>query len=140
VTNVVTFGRRPVPEQRLAVAERLLSFFNEKADTSYGSFTGSGKPSESLKRIIGALTDHPNLDEGEAERIIAWRLSEPFWDGKPDTGVVFGPGVFEKNRESARAPQRRDRPATSREIVDAQRRFDAEKQARQAARADVEAS
>lgn len=99
--NVVTFGKRTVPSARLALAESLLTYFNEKASTSYGPFTGTGKPSESLKRILGRLTEAPDVDEDEARRIIDRRFAKPFWDGKPSVGVVFGPGVFDVNRENA---------------------------------------
>lgn len=99
--SVVTFGRKAVPKARLALAESLLAYFNERAGTNYGPFTGTGKPSDVLKRIIGCLTENPNLDEAEARRVIDWRLANPYWQGAAQVGVVFGPGAIAGNRASA---------------------------------------
>lgn len=113
--NVVMFDRRRVPAPRLELAERILAEFNQQAGTGYSAYTGRGRPSEDLKRIISALTDaQPPLDFDEAQRVIAWRLRDPFWEGRPHTGVVFGPKVFAANRESA--GRGKSNGATSREI------------------------
>ncbi|HEV2125883.1 MAG TPA: hypothetical protein VGW38_24260, partial [Chloroflexota bacterium] len=68
--KVVTFDRRPVPRHRLETSERLLYAFNARAGTDYGAYTGDGKPSESLRRIIGALTRHPNVSAEQWEAAI----------------------------------------------------------------------
>lgn len=99
--NVVMFRRRKVGTEQLDLAKALLAEFNTQASTNYGPFTGQGKPSDGLQRILGAVVDHPNLTLDEGRRIITWRLSHPFWDGAPTPGVVFGPNVFEGNRASA---------------------------------------
>lgn len=121
--TVVTFDRRPVPTERLALAERLLDEFNRQAGTSYSAFTGRGRPSEDLRRIIGALTDAtPPLDFDEAQRMIAARLANPFWEGRPHTGVVFGPKVFASNRESAAGPNGTTRSTETAALAAALRR------------------
>lgn len=97
----VRFDGKPVPHDRLAMAQRLLDAFNEMAGTGYGGLTGRGQPSESLKRIIGALTDQPDVDETRWRAAVRWQLAHPFWEGKPDTGVVFGPKVVAKALESS---------------------------------------
>lgn len=102
----VTFARKPVPKATLELAEQLLDEFNTKAGTHYGAYTAQGQPSEDLRRILGALIGAtPPLTFDEGQRIIRWRLAAPerFWQGKPHTGVVFGPGVFSSNRENATA-------------------------------------
>jgi hypothetical protein len=100
--KVVKFDRKPVPTGRLELAQRLLADFNEQAGTSYGAFTGTDKPSDSLKRIIGALTQRPDVTEQQAHDAIAWQLDHPFWDGPAHTGVVFGPGVWDKALEATK--------------------------------------
>lgn len=106
--RVVTFARRPVPADRLALAERLLTAFNKQAGTGHGAFTGRGNPSESLKRILSALADHPDVTEEQWNAAIAWRFKEPWWSGRPDTGVVFGPKAVGACLESAAASLRVD--------------------------------
>lgn len=101
--EVVTFERRPVTPDRLALARRLLDEFNGAASTDYGAFTAQGKPSESLKRIIGALTRSADLTFEDGAAAIRWRLANPFWEGKAHPGVVFGPGVFDQAQQSAAA-------------------------------------
>lgn len=102
VERIVRFDGKTVPRQRLELAEAILGEFNRQAGTGYGAYTGRGHPSEDLKRIIGALTDaRPPVTFDEAKRIIAWALKNPFWEGRPSAGVVFGPKVFPATRESA---------------------------------------
>jgi hypothetical protein len=101
--EVVTFERRPVAPDRLALARRLLDEFNGAAGTDYGAFTAQGKPSESLKRIIGALTRSGDVTFEDGAAAIRWRLANPFWEGKAHPGVVFGPGVFDQAQQSAAA-------------------------------------
>jgi hypothetical protein len=104
--KLLTFGKAKVSDEQRILAEAILHEFNQQAGTGYGAYRGDGKPSEDLKRILGALRDaDPPLTLAEAGRVIRWRLAHPFggrWEGKPHTGVVFGPSVFAANRESAR--------------------------------------
>lgn len=101
---VVRFDGKPVPAPRLELATAILTDFNAQAGTSYKPLTGRGRPSEDLKRILGALVDaDPPLTLDEAKRITNVRLRTPFWTGKPSPGVVFGPKIFAANREAATA-------------------------------------
>lgn len=119
--RVFTFRRRPVNADQRTLAEAILADFNEQARTGYGAYTATGAPSEDLKRILGAIADAtPPLALDEAARITKWRLTHPFWQGRPHTGVVFGPNVFASNRESARAPS--GGALSSREIGEALKR------------------
>lgn len=97
--SAVKFDRKVVPADVLETATSILDDFNRQAGTGYGAFTGSGQPSEALKRILGALRDHPSLDAPKAARIVTLALGRPFWEGKPQPGVVFGPGVVAKHLE-----------------------------------------
>lgn len=93
----VRFAGKAVPKQRVTLATELLTVFNAEAGTRYGAWTASGKPSENLKRIIGALTNHPDVEPATAAAAIRYELRrpDPYWD-VPHTGVVFGPKAFER--------------------------------------------
>jgi hypothetical protein len=96
----VTYNRRKVPGHRVALAENVLSSFNERAGTHYGAWTGTGKPSASLREIIGALTEWPEKlpDHQTCSQLIKKVfLAKPWWTGTPSVGVVFGPNVIERN-------------------------------------------
>lgn len=97
--GAVRFDRKVVPAEVLSTATAILDDFNRQAGTGYGALTGQGQPSEALKRILGALRDHPTLDQAKASRIVTIALGRPFWEGKPQPGVVFGPGVVAKHLE-----------------------------------------
>lgn len=114
--RLIAFRRRPVPDDVRTLAEAILADFNQQAGTNYGAYTGEQRPSEDLKRILGAVSDAtPPLTLAEAARITRWRLQHPFWTGRPHTGVVYGPNVFPSNRESAASPT--SNTPTSRELA-----------------------
>lgn len=94
----VTYKRKVVPEARVTLATVVLSHFNAQACTDYGPWTGTGVPSDSLTRIIGALTAWPEKLTGSyCRELIEHTLRSPWWDGAPTVGVVFGPGAIEGN-------------------------------------------
>lgn len=99
--GVVRFERKVVPKQRLDAALKLLDAFNAKAGTDYGAFRGDGRPSENLQRIIGALTRNPDVAYDRALAAIQWQLANPYWQGAPSTGNVFGANVFDRALASA---------------------------------------
>lgn len=116
--RLIAFRRRPVSDDVRTLAEAILADFNQQAGTNYSAYTAEGRPSEDLKRILGAISDAtPPLALAEAARITHWRLTapKPFWTGRPHTGVVFGPNVFPSNRESAISPT--SNTPTSRELA-----------------------
>lgn len=97
--SVVKFNRKPVPPARLALAVTILNDFNAQAGTTFTAYRGDGSPSDSLTRIIGALTHFPDrLDADTAHRLTATALKSRWWGNSPAAvGVVFGPGVIEQN-------------------------------------------
>lgn len=96
----VMFDRKQVPKARLELAHLLLDAFNDKAGTAYKPFDGRDRPTEDFKRIIGALTSHEaTYEQGVAAINVAF--ADPYWTGKPGTGVVFGPNVWAKHLENA---------------------------------------
>ncbi len=113
------FRRRPVPEARLELALRLLEAFNEAMGTRLAPLRRSGKPSESLSRILGALSDaDPPLTEAEGLAAIQAAAAAPWWDGSPGTGVVFSPRALPAARERAAGRGRqRARPQTTSELL-----------------------
>lgn len=101
------FQGRVVPQPRLVVAYDLLREFNRQAGTSYKPHDTAGAPSESLKRILGALQAHAEITADLGGRMIAAAFRDPFWkDTTPHPGVVFGPGVVERNLQAASAAGR----------------------------------
>lgn len=105
-----TFGGKPVPDARLDLAQRLLEFFNQAARTRLAPFTGQKRPSDALQRILGALTDWPDVTEDEWAAVIRYGLANPFWDGPAQPGNVIGKRVVQRNLDHVR---RRAAPAVS---------------------------
>jgi hypothetical protein len=95
-------GRR-VPPLLVEDAMRALEHFNAQTGRSCQPFTGRGKPSESLSRIIGAMLDYPAV-RIEWRRMIDRCLADPWWDGPASTGCIFGPRVVEASLARAQTP------------------------------------
>lgn len=93
------FGGRPVSEKTRAVAIGILDEFNQVAGTSYKPLDGRDLPTDSLRRIFGALLAHPEITLDRGKRMISVAFADPYWTGKPTLGVVFGPGVVERYLE-----------------------------------------
>lgn len=107
--KVARFNGKPVPPVRQALAEHVLADFNAQVGTSFGAWTADSHASDSLTRIIGALTRWPDeLTADYCHRLIAATLREQWWDGPATVGVVFGPKVIERNmaRLAAAGPRR----------------------------------
>lgn len=99
----VKHGRKVVPPTLVTDAMRALAYFNERTGRKCEPFTGRGKPSESLSRIIGAMLDWPAV-RIEWRRMIDRSLVDPWWDGPASTGCIFGPKVVEQSLARAAAP------------------------------------
>jgi hypothetical protein len=98
----VRHGRKVVPPLLVEDAMRALEHFNAQTGRACQPFTGRGKPSESLSRMIGAMLDYPAV-RIEWRRMIDRCLADPWWDGPASTGCIFGPKVVEESL--ARATQ-----------------------------------
>jgi hypothetical protein len=101
----VKYGRKAVPPLLVEDAMRALEHFNAQAGRNCQPFTGRGKPSESLSRIIGAMLDYPAV-RIEWRRMIDRCLADPWWDGPASTGCIFGPKVVEESLARATQEQR----------------------------------
>jgi hypothetical protein len=98
---IVKHGGRPVPTERLERCEAILAAFNEAAGTSYSPYTGQGKPSDGLSRIITAVSNHPAITLEVGEQMIRTQLADPYWGAStPAPGNVFGPKVVERNLQA----------------------------------------
>lgn len=92
-----SYFRRKVPTWACARSLRLLVEYNLQAGQRLGAFRHNGQPSEALKRITGAVLDHPDVDDVQWAEVVARTLAAPWWDGPPSVGCVFGPGVVDRN-------------------------------------------
>lgn len=96
--ETVKFNGRTVPRDRVTVATKILEDFNDREGTSYQPFTGSGKPSEPFKRVLGAIIDRPHIGVELGVRINEVCLAaDRFWEGPAQPGNVWGPGVVDRN-------------------------------------------
>lgn len=101
----VRWRGRQVPQPTIELAIGILDAFNAAAGTNYRPLDGQGKPSGNLSRILGALDADDRIDLPAASQMIRVAFARRFWQGRPQTGVVFGPGVREGLLEEALNPQ-----------------------------------
>lgn len=106
----VRFAGRPVPAPALRTAGGLLAHFNAAMGTAYRPLTASGKPSENLKRILGAVLEH-DIELELGRRMIEAAAARPWWRAHPGTGVVFGPNVVERSMTAAQMGAPLEAPA-----------------------------
>jgi len=124
-------GGKPVSAERWHLTRAVLGLYNAATGSHLGAVTGSGDPSESAKRIYGVVTAWPQLTLEDHERIIEVTLREPWWEGAPSVGVIYGPRVFERNLERSSATNGRGRTvrlAHSRSDISAYGRIDIEEE------------
>jgi len=103
----IRFGGKAVTDAGVELAVAVVEAFNRAAGTSYRPFTDAGKPSENLKRVLGAILGDQRITAEVAERMIQQTLGQAdrYWLPKtPHLGHVFSPGVVEGNLEQALRP------------------------------------
>jgi hypothetical protein len=105
----VTHRGQPVPDSLVNDAASVLGYFNERTSSRLQPFTAQGQPSESLRRIIGAMVTYPEV-RVMARRMIDRQLADPWWKGRPTVGAIFGPAVVQQSIEAAQRA-RNGRPA-----------------------------
>lgn len=88
---------KPVPEKTARLAVKALDHYVDRSGQSVQRWNPDGSPSEGLKRIIGALVAHPDVEGPQWRETIDAVLAAPWWEGPPSIGVVFGPKVVEQN-------------------------------------------
>lgn len=97
------FDGKPIDRDLLAAAEKALDWYSQRTGQTPTAFNRHGQPAESLKRIIGAMADHPSL-RTNFRRVIDATLEAPWWDGPASVGVIFGPNAIDKSIARASSP------------------------------------
>lgn len=114
-TTSETTGRERAPASRLkfngkaladdvaAPALAALVGWNERTGQTNKPTKASGKLTDAMSRIVGAMLDYPEV-RTLWPVMIDRALTRPWWDGEPTTGVVFGGKAVEGAIQQARAP------------------------------------
>lgn len=102
--EALRFRGKPVPAKVAAAATLALAEWSGRTGQALKPVKASGKPTDGLSRIIGAMLDYPEVVE-LWPKMIDVALRAPWWqDGAPGTGVVFGPNVVERYVQQAQRP------------------------------------
>lgn len=108
-----SFGKKKVPLEARATALACFEAYVVASGQRMRAFTSSGGPSDALKRITGAVLDHPDVSTERWGEVVRDTLASPWWSGPPSVGVVFGPAVVEKNlARPAGKPDATGKPST----------------------------
>jgi hypothetical protein len=100
----VKFNGKRVPDEVAAQAMKAVETWASKTDQTLRGFTRTGKQTDSLTRVVGAMLDYPEVLE-LWPTMIDRALERPWWsEPDPGVGVVFGPTVVEKSINHARRP------------------------------------
>jgi DNA-binding transcriptional ArsR family regulator len=102
------FGRKikvdgkKVERATVALGEAALDEFCRLTGRKLRPYTGSGKPSPALTRILTKLVETPGLDEGGVRRIVRNVVANPpgWVEGKIEVGHIFGPNAWEHSLEN----------------------------------------
>ena len=70
-----------------------LAAFNAAAHDRLPAFGGTGQVTEHLRTVTGAVLDFPDMDAAAWEQVVARNFANPWWEGAPGVGVIFGPKV-----------------------------------------------
>jgi hypothetical protein len=91
-----TFDGSDVPQAVRRMVLALHGLYCEETGQNLSAFRPSnGKPSEALTRITGAVLDNADLSLNDWLAVIRQQLANPWWDGPPSVGVIFGPGAVD---------------------------------------------
>lgn len=96
-------GQR-VPATLLQDAAHAVEYFGQATGQVLRPFTASGKKTEALSRVLTAMRDFPEV-RTIYRRMIDAAVRDPWWDGLPGTGVVFGPGKVQEYIQLAEGRQ-----------------------------------
>lgn len=98
VAPVWKYRGKTVPQPLREVALACLAAFNAAAGEQLPALRKSnGEPSDHLKRITGAVLDHPELTADDWRVVVERNFQAPWWDsGSVGVGVIFGPAVVDR--------------------------------------------
>lgn len=93
----LTYRGKAVPEDLARLAVGLLHLYGSQAEQRVQAWTPGGAATPELKRVLGAVVDHPDVLGARWRVVIEGVLANPWWGGPPSVGVVFGPNVVDAN-------------------------------------------
>lgn len=121
---VVKVGGKVVPQPLVAQAERALAVYCDQTERKLRPYGATGKPSESLTRILSRLLDAEPMTNERVEEIVRNVLANPpSWvEGQVEIGDIFGPRAFERALSNDGKPTGRKAVEAEREERRARRR------------------
>lgn len=114
----VTYKGRAVPKPLAVRAGRMVAWYNHLTGQHRQWFTPNGEVTEDYKRALGAAINHPEVTDEQWQRVLRGVLANPWWDGPPTIGVVFGPSVVDDNLEAPTRGAARKRKTQVGDLLD----------------------
>lgn len=97
------FGGKRIPGEVETAALAALAGWNERTGQANKPTKASGKLTDAMSRIVGAMLDYPEV-RTLWPVMIDRAFARPWWTGEPSTGVVFGGKAVEGAIQQARVP------------------------------------
>lgn len=94
------FNGKPVPAGLATDALAALAYFNERTGQALKPTTASGRLTDGMSRIIGAMAEYPEV-RIVWKRMIDHNLMAPWWQGEPTPNVIFGKGAVQQSIQKA---------------------------------------
>jgi hypothetical protein len=111
----MSFRGKQATKGQAETVKNLIEAWNSETGQQRKLFNAGGMTGDA-KKVLGAVMSHPEINEPQWMRTMQTLLANPWWNGPPTLGVMFGPGVVDDNLESpARGGARRDKPEPVRE-------------------------
>jgi DNA-binding transcriptional ArsR family regulator len=86
----------PVTPAEFSLSSAAVATFNERNGSRFGLVGTTGKATESLKRIVSRIREHPELTDSDLVRIVNSNFDNPWWTEEKlgGVGVIFGPKAW----------------------------------------------
>jgi hypothetical protein len=112
----VAVDKLKVNEQEWKMATEIIAAFNKATGCKFSLIGTRGRPTEHLKRILGRVREHPEVDLAQHLEVVRKTCENPWWEGRPGSvGVIYGPAAF------PRCLNADGRPTHGRKFVDERR-------------------
>jgi hypothetical protein len=103
--DALLFGRplglkyrgRAVDERVAVEACQLVQLYASRTGQTVQRFKRNGSATEELTRVIGALATFDDVPLAKWIATLETVLLNPWWDGPPSIGVIFGPKIVQRN-------------------------------------------
>jgi hypothetical protein len=96
-TLSVTYDRRKVPFAVVRLAATLLDVFNSESGKRRQRFKPNGDLTPDFRLVIGAVLDHPEVDEARWIRTLQTLFANPWWNRTVSIYAVFSPKIIDEN-------------------------------------------